>query len=240
MLYTVDGSPVVALDGALPAWRSLSTSSTDGTDVAQLEASLVALGYDPSQKVTVDDHFDSATRAMVKTWQQGLGVETTGTVALGSVVFLPAATTVTAVARVVGNTVSDGDAVLTLATPTQEVLIDVPTGDEVRVVPGLEVKIGQVSGVVTRLRSANRNGSVIVEAMIAPAAPIADAGNGSAVKVTLTLQNNTGALIAPAEALVSRLDGTYAVEQQAADGSTRWLTVELLGVSGGEVAIRGS
>jgi hypothetical protein len=127
-----------------------------------------------------------------------------------------------------------------LATPTQEVLIDVPTGDEAQVVPGLEVKIGQVQGAVTRLRSANRSGSVVVEAVIAPAAAIADAGNGSSVKVTLTLQDNTGALIVPAEALVSRLDGTYAVEQQTADGSTKWLTVELLGVSGGNVAIRGA
>ena len=239
VLYTVDGSPVVALDGVLPAWRSLSTSSSDGADIAQLEASLVALGYDPAQKVTIDDHFDSATRTMVKAWQQGLGITATGTVPLGSVAFLPAATTVSAVSRAVGDTVGDGDAVMTLATPTQEVLIDVPTGDEAQVVPGLAVKIGQVDGSVTRLRSANRNGTVVVEAIIAPAAPIADVSNGSAVKVGLTLQHNTEALIVPAEALVSRLDGSYAVEAQEADGSTKWLTVELLGVSGGNIAISG-
>ncbi|MEY2552355.1 MAG: hypothetical protein QOC57_215, partial [Ilumatobacteraceae bacterium] len=239
VLYTVDGAPVVALDGALPAWRSLSTTSTDGADVAQLEASLVALGYDPGLKVTVDNHFDSATRTMVKAWQQGLGLTATGSVTLGSVVFLPTSTTVSAVAKAVGDTVGDGDTVLTLATPTQEVLIDVPAGDEAQVVPGLPVKIGQVVGAVTRLRSANRSGAVVVEAVIAPAAPIADAGNGSSVKVTLTLQNNSGALIVPAAALASRLDGSYAVEEQAADGSTKWLTVQLLGVSGGNVAISG-
>ncbi|MGZ4772085.1 MAG: peptidoglycan-binding domain-containing protein, partial [Ilumatobacteraceae bacterium] len=137
MLYTVDGSPVVALDGALPAWRSLSTASSDGADIAQLEASLVALGYDPAQKVTVDNHFDSATKTMVKAWQTGLGVKATGTVTLGTVVFLPTSTTVSAVARQVGDQVSDGDSVMTLATPTQQVLIDVPTGDEAKVVPGL-------------------------------------------------------------------------------------------------------
>ena len=53
------------------------------------------------------------------------------------------------------------------------------------------------------------------------------------------MQNDAGVLIAPAEALVSRLDGTYAVEVKAADGTTKWLTVDLLGVSGGNVAIRG-
>jgi hypothetical protein len=239
VLYTVDGAPVVALDGALPAWRSLSTASTDGADIAQLEASLVALGYDPGLKVTVDNHFDSATRTMVKAWQQGLGVEATGTVKLGSIVFLPSSTTVNTVARAVGDTVGDGDTVLTLSTPTQEVLVDVPTGDEAQVVPGLTVGIGDVQGTVSRLRSADRNGTVVVEAVITPATPIANATNGTSVKVSLTLQDQAGALIAPAAALVSRLDGTYAVEAKSPDGATKWLTVELLGVSGGNVAIQG-
>ena len=238
-MYTVDGTPVVALDGALPAWRSLSTASADGPDIAQLETSLVALGYDPSLKVTVDNHFDSATRTMVKAWQRGLGVEATGTVALGSVVFLPSSTTVTTVNQAVGNTVGDGDTVLTLAAPTQEVLVNVPAGDEAAVVPGLGVQIGSVQGTVSRLRSADQNGAVVVEAVIAPATAIANATNGTAVKVTLTLQNNAGALIAPAAALVSRLDGSYAVQVQTTDGTTKWLTVELLGVSGGNIAIRG-
>lgn len=239
VLYTVDGAPVVALDGALPAWRTMSTSSTDGADIAQLEASLVALGYDPGLKVTVDNHFDSATRTMVKAWQLGSGVEATGTVALGSVVFLPSPTTVSGVSQTVGAKVGDGDTVLTLSTATQDVVVDVPAGDEAQVVPGLAVSIGKIEGTVSRLRSADRNGSVVVEAVIAPASPIANATGGSTVKVTLTLQNDVGVLIAPAEALVSRLDGTYAVQAQTADGTTKWLTVELLGVSRGNIAIRG-
>jgi Putative peptidoglycan binding domain len=240
VLYTVDGTPVVALDGALPAWRSLSTSSVDGPDIAQLEASLVALGYDPDLKVTVDNHFDSSTRTMVKAWQVGLGVEATGKVDLGSVVFLPTSTAVSSVDRLVGDTVGEGDIVLTLAAPTQEVLLDVPAGDEAQVIPGLTVDIGDVQGTVSRLRSADRDGTVVVEAVVIPVTPIENATNGTSVKVTITLQNDTGVLIAPAEALVSRLDGTYAVQAQTADGSAKWLTVELLGVSGGNVAIRGA
>jgi len=240
VLYTVDGQPVVALGGALPAWRSLSTSSADGADVAQLEASLVAMGYDPAQKVTVDGHFDSATRTMVKAWQKGLGIEQTGTVPLGSVVFLPAATTVSTVDRSVGDTVGDGDTVLTLATSTQEVLFDVPAGDEAEVVPGLAVGIGDVPGTVSRLQSADQNGAVVVEAAITPSAVIQNATNGSAVKVNLTLKNDSGVLIVPAEAVVSRLDGSYAVEVKSPDGTTAWQTVEMLGVSGANVAIRGA
>jgi peptidoglycan hydrolase-like protein with peptidoglycan-binding domain len=240
VLYTVEGAPVVALDGMLPAWRSLSTASDDGADIAQLESSLNALGYNVDQKVTVDNEFDSATKAMVKAWQQGLGVEATGTVTLGSIVFLPTSTTVSAVARAVGDAVSDGDTVLTVATPTQEVLVDVPAGAEAQVLPGLAVEIGDVQGTVSRLRSANRDGSVFVVAVITPTAAIANATNGSSVKVTLTLQNDAGVLIVPSEALVSRLDGSYAVQVQQPDGVTTWLTVELIAVSGSNVAISGT
>ncbi len=238
VLYTVDGEPVVALDGNLPAWRSLSTSSADGADVAQLEAALVALGYDPDSKVTVDNHFDAATRTMVNTWQQGLGIAPTGKVTLGSIVFLPSTTTVTAVEQHVGDSVGEGDAVLQLASPTQDVVIDVPSGDEALVVPGLSVMIGDVQGTITQLRSADSNGSVVVEAVITPTTAIDGATNGSTVKVSLTLQNATGVLLAPAEALVSRLDGTYAVQVEATDETVSWLTVEIIGVSGANVAIR--
>jgi hypothetical protein len=190
--------------------------------------------------VTVDDHFDSATRTMVKAWQRGLGIEQTGTVPLGSVVFLPAATTVRTVDQSVGDTVGDGDTVLTLATSTQQVLVDVPSGDEALVVPGLTVGIGDVHGTVSRLRSADQNGTVVVEAVITPSAEIANATNGTSVKVTLTLKNDAGVLIVPAEAVVSRLDGTYAVEVKSPNGTTAWQTVEMLGVSGANVAIRGA
>lgn len=239
VLYTVDGSPVVDLDGALPAWRSMSTSSSDGADIAQLEAALVALGYDPEQAVTVDAHFDSATRNMVKAWQRGLGLEQSGDVPLGSVVFLPSGTTVATADKVVGDAVGEGDALLTVAGSNQQVVIPVPTGDEAAVIPGLAVKIGSVEGTVSRLRSANRNGIVSVEAVIVPSEPVQASGNGSTVKVTLTVTEGADALIIPAEALASRLDGHYAVAVQAADGSRSWVNVELVGVSGGDIAISG-
>jgi peptidoglycan hydrolase-like protein with peptidoglycan-binding domain len=238
VLYTVDGEPVVALDGSLPAWRSLSTSSADGADIAQLEAALVALGYDPKGKVNVDNHFDAATRTMVKAWQQGLGIDQTGKVTLGSIVFLPSTTSVTAVEQHVGDRVGEGDAVLQLASPKQDVVIDVPAGDEALVVPGLSVTIGDVQGTVDQLRSADAGGSVVVEAVIAPATAIDGATNGSTVKVSLTLQNATGVLLVPAEALVSRLDGTYAVQVKATGETANWLAVKVVGASGGNVAVR--
>ena len=77
VLYTIDSSPVVALYGNVPEWRSLSSSSTAGADISQLQQSLIALGYDPGKTVTVNATFDSATVAMVERWQTGLGLPVT-------------------------------------------------------------------------------------------------------------------------------------------------------------------
>jgi peptidoglycan hydrolase-like protein with peptidoglycan-binding domain len=239
VLYTVDSHPVVALSGQLPAWRSLSTSSSDGPDVEQLERSLTSLGYDPTGTVTVDQHFDAKTRAMVERWQTGLGVEATGTVALGSVVFLPTAATVNSVTAKVGDAVSDGDVIVTLAAATQEVVVDVPAADQAVVTPGLQVTIGSGTGTVSLLRSADRNGTVAVEAVITPSAPIQNASNGATVKVTVKVNGASGVLLVPATALVSKLDGTYAVEVRHSDGTDAWVTVEMLGVSGTNVGVRG-
>ncbi len=239
VLYAVESRPVVAMSGALPAWRTLQVGSADGTDVLQLELSLVALGYDRDHAMTVDGHFDSATKAAVKRWQTGYGLDATGIVTLGSVVFLPEAASVSSVAKSVGDAVGDGDQVLTLSAASQTVLIDVPTGDESFVVPGLAVRIGTVDGTVELIRSVTQSGTTVVEAVIVPATPIEGAGNGASVKVTITHDGLAGVLLVPAAALVSRLDGTYALDVAQPDGTGVWTPVEVLGVADGNVAVKG-
>jgi hypothetical protein len=104
-LFKVDGTPVVLMDGTLPAYRSLAAGVDDGDDVRQLERGLARLGYDPG---LVDDHYSSSTAAAVKRWQKAIGVETTGRVELGRVVFLPGARRVTDVKVALGSSASGG------------------------------------------------------------------------------------------------------------------------------------
>jgi multidrug efflux pump subunit AcrA (membrane-fusion protein) len=78
-----------------------------------------------------------------------------------------------------------------------------------------------------------------VQAVIAPATPLEGAGNGAAVKVTLTQEGLTGVLLVPTAALASRLDGTYAIEIAQPDGTGVWTPVEVLGMAGGNVAVKG-
>lgn len=242
ILYTVDGRPVVALGGPLPAWRSLSTSSTDGPDIAQLEWSLAALGYDPDHTMTIDESFDSHTRQVVKAWQAGVGLDVTGTVTLGSVVFLDSGSvSVTTVDAAVGDSLGDGDPVVTLATDSQRVLVQVPAEDQQVMVPGLAVQIGDAPATVSELRSIQASdGSIGVEAVIVPSAPIAGATDGTVVRVKATTTSLTDVLLVPTQAVVSKIDGTYAVEVRDAAGADSWVTVVVVGTSGNKVGITGN
>jgi peptidoglycan hydrolase-like protein with peptidoglycan-binding domain len=237
VIYTVDGQPVVALHGTQPAWRTLESGVDDGPDVRQLEQSLVDLGYDPDATVTIDDSFDSGTEAAIERWQEGLAVDPTGAVELGSVVFVAADTTITAHLAAVGDDVTDGTAIVSLSGSSHHVVIEVPTELQTVVTPGLDVDIAGTAGVVTVLRSAERDSTTVVQALITPIGPLDDA-TGTVVSVRLDVTSAIGATIVPAEALVSRLDGTYAVQVGSPGGPHEFLPVTVLAVSGGDVAVQ--
>lgn len=240
VVYSVEGRPVVALAGAVPAWRDLASGIDDGADIAQLETALTALGYSDDGALTVDEAWDSHTTAAVKAWQAGLGLEATGEVPLGYVVFVPAGTTVTAVTAAVGQKLADGDAVLRLATPSQQVVATVPAELRPVVAPGLAMEVSGVAATVTRLGSAaGSDGTVNVVAYIAPSGPIT-AADGSSVSARFTVTDASGVLLVPVDAVTSRIDGSYAV--LAVDDTGRsgtWVPIEVHGVADGKVAATG-
>ncbi len=130
-LYRVDGSPVVLMNGTVPAYRSLSEGVSDGGDIKELKQNLVALGFDPSHQITINDTFDAATADAVDRWQASLGQTQTGSVTLGQIVFLPGAQRITAVQSSLGSTGSSsgtgtGTGVSTTVAPHAE-FVDLTT-----------------------------------------------------------------------------------------------------------------
>jgi Putative peptidoglycan binding domain len=237
VLYTVDDQPVVVLYGALPAWRTMSTASDDGPDVRQLEESLFSLGYDPDSEITIDEEYDDATSDAVRAWQADLGVEQTGEVTLGTVVFIPAASTVSSHAIEVGASVSDGTAILTIPSAGYQVVAEVPAELRSSVLPGSDVEIEGQPGAVSRLRSSTSDsGAAVVEAVIPLNEPIDGAPGGAPVDVSVTVERAADVLAVPAEALVSRLDGSYAL-QVAREGDFSYVPVEVGDSAGGWVAV---
>lgn len=85
-LYSVNLRPVVAAQGAVPAFRSLSKGAR-GADVLQLQQFLAEAGLYAGP---LSGRFSEATDAAVRAWQKKTGVTVDGTVRRDDIVFLPA------------------------------------------------------------------------------------------------------------------------------------------------------
>ena len=113
VLYRVNDRPVVLLDGSTPAYRTLKAGAS-GTDVAELNADLVALGYATRAQLSPRSaSFGSATTKAVAKLQATVGVTQSGTLKLGDAVFEPSSIRVTNVSAQLGGrhpVRQDGDA----------------------------------------------------------------------------------------------------------------------------------
>jgi peptidoglycan hydrolase-like protein with peptidoglycan-binding domain len=108
VVATVDGAPVVAMIGDIPGYRDLSTTSTAGADIRQLELNLVQLGFDPDHKIVIDEKYDTATKNAVTAWENSLGLTSDGKITKGELVFIPGRLLVDTVSATVGGAVNAG------------------------------------------------------------------------------------------------------------------------------------
>lgn len=74
VLAEISGRPVFVFQGALPVFRSMEPGVT-GPDVAQLEAALVRLGFDPGP---VDEVYDDATESAIDAFYLAAGYASEG------------------------------------------------------------------------------------------------------------------------------------------------------------------
>ena len=130
ILYTRDEQPVIVFYGEIPAYRTLSTRSTDGTDVIQLEEALTRLGYDEDGDFDLDGDFTNATRDAIKALQEDLGIDDTGVLLMGDYVFVDGPVFVAETLVDVGSAVSPGSPVIATSTmPSGTVTAAVGEGD---------------------------------------------------------------------------------------------------------------
>ncbi len=85
VLYTVNMRPVVVAEGAIPAYRAIAQGAR-GEDVAQLQRLLISTGHYSGQANGI---VGGSTADAIRRWQQSLGVERSGVVGLGDVIFVP-------------------------------------------------------------------------------------------------------------------------------------------------------
>jgi hypothetical protein len=243
VVYRVDEAPVVLLYGRTPAYRPLAEGTT-GADVAQLNHDLVALGYvDPADVGTAWDAFGWATKAGVETLQHHLGVDQTGELPLGDVVFLPTAARVTRLqaglgAPAAGPVLSASSTARTVTVALDpDLQSEVAAGDRVTITlpdgsttPGRVSSVGKVATTPATSSggSGGSEGGPTVPLHVRPIDPKPTGSLDQAlVEVAITDRTVRGVLAVPVSALLARSGDRYAVEVVARDGTHRLVAVRL-------------
>jgi peptidoglycan hydrolase-like protein with peptidoglycan-binding domain len=253
-LYWLNGKPVTLMYGAMPMHRPLDASSDDGNDIRELERNLVELGYDPDGDVEIDREWDWATTAAVKRWQEDTGLEETGAVELGQIVFLPGPRRIGELQATVGAPLQPGSEVLETTSTTRVVTIDldatqqslVSEGDPVivelpdgRTIDGTITSVGQVAESETDPQTGEQGDPTIpVEVRLARGAKTGSLDQAP-VDVSLQKDRVEDAFTVPVGALLALAEGGYAVEVVEPGGSTHLVRVEPGMYADGMVEITG-
>jgi multidrug efflux pump subunit AcrA (membrane-fusion protein) len=225
-------------DGVL--WRDLKVGDT-GDDVQAVESALVALGYDPSGTVTIDQKFTSLSRSMFQRFEAAYGLTKTTSFPYATVVMRPSDAIVTGIALVVGDTVTTGDSVLTISDTSRIVTFSLAPADRNKIAVGdavtMRLSTGKnVSGIVASISSgldATTNEYDVVASVFEP---IEGLGDKVDVTVKASVPLATAALLVPSTALVVRDDGTTTVNV-VKDGVVAAVVVTVIATAGQNSAV---
>jgi peptidoglycan hydrolase-like protein with peptidoglycan-binding domain len=237
VLYRADDEPIVALLSATPLFRDLQTGVTDGPDVAAIESELRELGYGG---FTVDEHFDSATAAAVRGWEEDLGrSDPDGVVTVGEVQLLDEPTAVLEHQVAVGDLLEPGDAVMVLGAESRVVEADIDADEVVDWAVGTALEVEWADG-TTSTASVVEVGRDVADGQIDLVIALADgAGSevpiGTRVDLLRTVAERASAVAVPVSAIVEGDEGPAV--RVVADGDDREVDVELGIVDDGWVEI---
>jgi hypothetical protein len=174
-LAEIDGEPMFALTGPVPAWRDLTPGET-GPDVTELQKALTSLGfYDGGD---TPGYFGAATEDAVALYYEHLGYTppSTGGVPMVDVVFLPSLpATVVAVNGATGQ--QPGQPFLELAPRGSLALTgELPPAYDGQVKSGLKVTIYDE---VTGIHASGTVSDLGTATLTAPTGAVVDIGGGS-------------------------------------------------------------
>lgn len=254
-LFKVDEKPVVVLYGKLPLYRAL-TEDVEGADVKQLEQNLQALGY---AGFTVDEEFTAATADAFEAWQEDLGLDETGSIEPGDLVFVPSAVRVAEHSARVGSAAGRGE-VLSYTGVAREVVAELDVAEQALAKEGGKVRVTlpggkELTGTVTDVATVAASGGseedtpegggdssaaedAVVEVTVALASGAKVGVDGGPVDVTFTSETRKNVLAVPVGTLLGLAEGGYGVE--VVDGSsTRIVAVDTGLFADGMVEVTG-
>ncbi len=240
VLWRLGNEPTVALFGELPNYRDLGPGD-EGTDVLQLETNLVALGFDPTDIITVDETFTTSTEAMVERWQDAIGAEPTGRVDTGAVVYITDTRRVGPVSVAVGESVAAGEPMMTLTATDRKVTFSVPAAERGTVADGDRVEIRlpdrtTLTAVVYSIVIDDTGGASVTAQTEEVIEAVADQ---IPVTVTWSRELATDVVTVPESALIRTDSAQYNVEVRGPDGIDRLVPVEVAANADGWVEVIG-
>ncbi|MFC3982868.1 peptidoglycan-binding protein [Streptosporangium jomthongense] len=247
-LYRLDDKPVMLLYGNVPAYRDLRIGMK-GKDVENLERNLSKLGYDG---FTVDEEYTYATYVAVREWQEDRGLDETGVVELGRVVFTPGKVRVESLESEEGQPARPGQQVLTYTGTSKVITVRLAAEDQPMAKEGAMVEVtlpdgrsvkGEVTEVATIIEPGdgqNAEPETRVEALVSiGAARSAGRLDRASVDVTFTASRREDVLTVPVAALVALREGGFGLEV-VKGGKSSYIAVETGLFAGGRVEVSGN
>ncbi|MFE6734723.1 peptidoglycan-binding protein [Microbacterium sp. NPDC057650] len=221
-LFRVDDTAVLLFRGSLPMWRSFQSGMTDGVDVLQLEQNLKSLGFFGREP---DREFGWSTADAIKKWQKSLGLERTGSIEMGRIVFSTADVRVAAHKAAVGAPA--GASVLGVTGTSKQISAEVDpdlravatVGSTVRIVlPNGEETTGKITSIGTPTEQDDQTSGEkklkLPLTIVLDDPKAADGLDDVTVNVIITRVKAEDALQVPVLALLARPGGANAVEVQ--------------------------
>lgn len=247
-LYEVDERPVSLMFGELPSYRALS-SGVEGRDVRQLQRNLRVLGYDDGGDLEVNGEFDADTAEAVRDWQEDLGLDRTGVVDLGDVVFSAGSRRMGQHTLEVGSSAAGQVASTTSLQRTVTISLDasdqdlVSEGDRVQVeLPGGERNGGRITevGKVAESDPQDPEAEPTVEVTVRLIGRVRTDLDQAPVDVDVQTSRADGVLAVPVEALLALAEGGYGLEVVDASGRTHLVGVDTGTFAEGWVEVSGT
>jgi len=239
VLYRVDDTPVVLMAGAVPAWRPFGIGMTDGPDVRQLQAGLIAGHFAGGLFTTPTGHYDLATADAVERWQTARGLTVTGSIPLGQVVFLPTAILVGAMNVAAGEAAAAGQRPYQVTTSQRTVTVPLnPTLPPAAVGEAVSIVLPSQATVPGTITAVSALSSTSGQLTVTPSGATG-MGTNVQVQVSLAVQSARGVLAVPVSALLALAGGGYGLEVVTPSGAHRLTGVTAGLFASGQVQVSG-
>ena len=241
VLFEVNSYPVVLLRGERPMYRPYERGMDNGPDVEQLEQALADMKITHYEDLTVDENFTVVTEAVVEEWQNRLGVDETGVIDMGFVVFITEPIRISSVNVIEGQTISAQSAAFTITGQHQEIVSNLDPADaeivnrldrvevelpDGRIAPGAVAEVARVATRLTNPQTGAPGDPTIEVIIVLLDGEASSRFDAAPVDWTITKEVTPNALVVPASALIATIDGGFSVEV-VNNGSTTLVPVEV-------------